>query len=200
MITVITRTSNRPNFFAECRRSVLAQTRPAFHLVLSDDPTDTYPDGDLVVPLWVRQEGRGTNSYFNWILPHIPDEHPWVIFLDDDDQFMALDAIESIENAIERTSEDCLFMWQVQFPGNRLVPGAAFGQPPMPGNITGIGFCYHKKHWVDWPPYDFADYMVISQLYMRLVAAWIDAVFTGMQVGPGMGHRLDLPEEIAKAV
>jgi len=192
MITVITRTSGRPRFFARCRQSVLNQSRKAWHVVAYDDPHDDYPEGDDLLRL-LHFSGRQSNRYFNVVfgLDKIPDSHPWVMFLDDDDHLLTTTAIETIENAI--TSDDDLLLWQVQFPHGRLVPGGAFGQPPEPGNITGIGFCYHKKHWRDWPPVDFGDYMVISQLYMRLRPVWIDAVLTGMQVGPGMGQRLDLP-------
>ena len=196
MITVITRTACRPRFFARCRQSVLNQTRKAWHLITMDDARDDYPDGDEVIKVFgMGSGGRVANLYFNKVLDKIPDAHPWVMFLDDDDQFIGHTALETIENAV--TSDDDLLLWQVQFPHGRLVPGGAFGQPPEPGNITGIGFCYHKKHWRDWPPVDFGDYMVISQLYMRLRPVWIDAVLTGMQGGPGMGLRLDLPRDLA---
>jgi len=190
MITVITRTSARPNFFANCRKSVLAQTRPAYHLVISDDRADAYPEGDKVVRLPIRAEGRGVNQYFNWIVGHIPDSHPWVLFLDDDDHLYGRLAIETIENAI--TQNDDLILWQVQFPQKRLIPGAAFGQVPAPGNISGIGFCYHAMHWIDWPGVAFGDFMVISQLYNLLRPVWINAVLTGLQADPGMGNRNDL--------
>lgn len=190
MITVITRTSGRPNYFANCRKSVLAQTRPAYHLVISDDPNDAYPEGDMVVPMWVREQGRGCNYYFNWVLPHIPPSHPWVMFLDDDDQLQNSAAIETIERCI--STEKDLLLWQVQFPENRLIPGDAFGKTPAPGSISGIGFCYNKKHWVDWPPVAFGDFMVISQLYNQLIPVWINSVLTGVQSEIGGGHRFDL--------
>lgn len=193
MITVITRTSARPRFFEKCRQSVLNQTRKAFHIVTRDDPKDTYQTGDTVANYFKWPGGgRQSNLYFNYTheLDIIPDEHPFVMFLDDDDHFFDSGAIEAIEAAI--TSDDDLLLWQVGFPEGRLVPGDGFGKPPVPGNITGIGFCYHKKHWVDWPPFDFGDYMVISQLYMKLRPVWIPAVLTAMQIGPGMGQRLDL--------
>jgi len=189
MITVITRTSGRPNFFANCRKSVLAQTRPAFHLVISDDSEDAYPEGDKVVRLPIRSEGRGVNQYFNWVFQHIPAAHPWVMFLDDDDQLQNSAAIETIERSI--LMDDDLLLWQVQFPQNRLIPGAAFGQVPAPGNISGIGFCYHARHLIDWPGVDFGDFMVISQLYNRLRPVWINAVLTGVQTGQNMGKRND---------
>lgn len=190
MITVITRTSGRPNYFANCRKSVLEQTRPAYHLIISDDPADSYLEGDKVVRLPIRAQGRGINQYFNWVREHIPDAHPWVMFLDDDDQLQNPAAIETIERSI--VMDDNLLLWQVQFPQNRLIPGAAFGQVPAPGNISGIGFCYHARYWIDWPGVDFGDFMVISQLYNRLYPVWINAVLTGLQTGQNMGKRNDL--------
>ena len=132
--------------------------------------------------------GRGSNLYFNTLRPYIPKKSPWVMFLDDDDHFLQPNAIETIQNSIQ--TDDDLLLWQVQFPWG-LVPGLAFGQPPKPGNITGIGFCYHSKHWVDWVPVPFGDYFVIAELYMRLRPVWIDSVLTGLQSGPGHGLRQD---------
>lgn len=190
MITIITRTSGRPNYFANCRKSVLVQTRPAYHLIISDDPADAYPEGDKVVRLPIRAQGRGTNQYFNWVREHIPASHPWVMFLDDDDMLMDQTACETIGQ--NTRSVEYLLLWQVQFPQNRLIPGAAFGQVPAPGNISGIGFCYHARNWVEWPGVDFGDFMVISQLYNRLRPVWINAVLTGLQTGQNMGKRNDL--------
>jgi len=190
MITVITRTSGRPNFFANCRKSVLEQTRAPFHLVICDDPLDTYAEGDKVIWMPIRAEDRGTNLYFNRVAEHIPDAHPWVMFLDDDDQLQNSAAIEIIERCI--STEKDLLLWQVQFPESRLIPGDVFGKTPAPGNISGIGFCYNKKYWVDWPPVAFGDFMVISQLYNQLIPVWVNSILTGVQSEIGGGHRFDL--------
>lgn len=187
--TLITRTSGRPRFFARCRQSVLSQTHPyVFHLIISDDPADHYAKGDFVA-LVEYKEGRGHNTYFNEVRKYIPDSHPWVIFLDDDDEFTMPDALALIAATIE--SENDLLLWQVRFP-DRLVPGDALGLPPVAGNITGIGFCYHKKHWVNWSALSFGDFFVIRELYFNLRPQWIDFVFTAMQIGPGHGLKKDL--------
>jgi len=188
MFTVITRTANRPRFFAKCRRSVLAQTRKAFHLIVTDDPADHYPEGDFVA-LVERKEGRGHNLYFNEVRRDIPDANPWVIFLDDDDHFTTPDALACIACAI-RDADD-LLLWQVQFP-DIVIPGGMIYLPPQPGRITGIGFCYHKKHWVDWQATSFGDFKVINELYNTLHPVWLNSVLTGTQEGPGHGNRNDL--------
>ncbi len=40
MFSVLTRTSGRPRFFEHCRRSVLMQQEPVFHLVYCDNAAD----------------------------------------------------------------------------------------------------------------------------------------------------------------
>lgn len=190
MITVLTRTSRRPVFFAECLRSVQAQSVKPYHIISSDDPEDTYALGKgdhlLHIP---AQHGRGSNLYLNMMRRYIPKKSPWVMFLDDDDHFTDIDAVKKIQNNIR--SEDDLLLWQVQFP-HGLVPGLALGHAPSPGNITGIGFCFHSKHWIDWVSDSFGDYFVIAQLYMRLNPVWIDEVLTGLQSSAGHGLRRDL--------
>lgn len=187
--TIITRTANRPNFFRHCRESVLAQThKNYFHLVVTDDPADKYPEGDFVA-LVERREGRGHNLYFNEVARYIPVSHPFVIFLDDDDCFTTADALARIAANIE--TDDDMVLWQVQFPQG-LIPGSSLGLPPQAGNITGIGFCYHAKHWRNWQPTSFGDYFIINELYHALHPVWLDEVLTGLQSVPGLGLRVDL--------
>jgi len=189
MFTIITRTSGRPKFFANCRRSVLAQTEKAYHLVGYDDPEDRYPVGDEVVYLEAHP-GRGHNLYFNTLHYYIPKSHPWVIFLDDDDQMTTPNALRIIREHI--TGDDDLLLWQVQFPDGRLVPSQV-GKAPEAGEISGLGFCYHMKHWQQWPGMGFGDFFVISQLYTKLKPVWIPQVLTGLQTVPGGGRKEDLP-------
>lgn len=189
--TIITRTSARPNFFARCRASLLSQThKNYFHLVVSDDLSDKYPIGQGDLLLRVKPlAGRGHNTYFNLAAEHIPPSHPWVIFLDDDDELISRHALEIIANAIH--DADNILLWQVLFP-DCILPGQRFGLPPEPGQITGIGFCYHVSHWIDWLPLPLGDFAVIQELYQELRPVWINQILTGMQVGPGHGNRQDL--------
>lgn len=186
--TVITRTAGRPKFFAQCRRSVLTQSLPAYHLVGYDSTDDTYPVGDDVVFLDAAI-GRGHNLYFNTLRNYVPRTHPWVIFLDDDDKFMRTDALALIRQAI-RTEQD-MVLWRVDFGKGRLVPGT-IGTPPVASNISGIGFCYHVKNWVSWPSMPYGDFFVISRLYESLNPVWLPEVLTGLQAEPGAGRKNDL--------
>lgn len=187
MFTVITRTSNRPNHFRVCRHSVLSQSVKPYHLVGSDCPDDDYPEGDKVVMLDARP-GRAHNLYFNTLHYLVPRTHPWIVFLDDDDKFTTPGALQTIRDAI--TGDDDLLLWQVDFL-QRLVP-ATVGHAPAPGDISGIGFCYHVKHWQQWPGLPMGDYTVISRLYERLRPVWIPQALTGLQAGVGHGKKQDV--------
>lgn len=191
MFTILTRTANRPRFFGECRRSIHAQTMPAYMVISRDDPTDTYMfqgDGpDCTVIDVDREPGRGHNLYFNTMRYYVPKTAPWVIHLDDDDRFTHPQALERICNAI--TGENDLILWKVQMPG-RVIP-STIGERPRYGEITGIGFAVHVRHWHNWQSVTGSDFLVIDHYYTKLNPVWIDEILTEFQAGPGAGARMD---------
>ena len=186
MFTILTRTSNRPNYFQTCRQSILEQTTGAYHIVSTDDAADTYPEGDLVLPV-ERQPGRCHNLYFNYMRYHVPNRAPWVVHIDDDDQFTTPDALATIQKHIQ--DENSLLLWKVDL-GEYVVP-TSWGNPPKPGDISGIGFCVHVKHWVPWQGIPYGDYHVISRYYQKLNPVWIPEILTRCQTGPGHGLAID---------
>ena len=96
---ILTRTSGRPSMFGVCRASVkaLAWPGPVVHIVHTDDPRDTYVEGDIIV----RGETYGPsfgpgfyNLYMNRLLKAVPTKAPgWVHFLDDDDRYLEPDSM-----------------------------------------------------------------------------------------------------------
>lgn len=166
--------------------SVLAQSVRSFHLVSTDNESDTYPEGDKVVKV-APLPGRGHNLYFNIMKHHAPPGSPWCIFLDDDDTFSHPNALAAIRGAIE--NEESMILWRVKI-GSNIIP-RRFGKAPELGDVTGIGFCVHQKHWIDWPGQTAGDFAVIQEYYRRLDPVWIDDVLTQMQWKPGGGKRLD---------
>lgn len=173
MLTVITRTSNRPRFFAKCRDSIKNQTVTCNHIVISDDPKDDYVEGDEVYHIEKKKGKYPYNLYFNEVT-HLIDDY--VMFLDDDDQFTTTQAAKKILEVID---EDKIVLWKVKFGGST-IPDKV-GETPTFANISGIGFAYHKKHWVDWQDKTGGDFSVISELYQKLEPVWINEVLTGLQ-------------------
>lgn len=190
MFTVLTRTSNRPRYFTVCRESVFRQTVKPYWIVSTDDDNDTYlyddPRPDQVIRVQ-REQGRGSNLYFNTMRLYVPGLAPWVIHLDDDDQFTHDRALEVIQQHIPH--ENALILWRVQIP-ERIIP--PIGEPPTFGHITGIGFAVHVKHWHNWQAVSGGDFKVIDHYYRTLQPVWIDQVLTQFQSAPGGGLRQDL--------
>jgi hypothetical protein len=97
---ILTRTSGRPEFFRRCRESVKALQWPGdiVHIVHTDDPRDTYVEGDIII----KGEGYGKNIgsgapnlYCNRLLEAVPADG-WVHFIDDDDVYTEPDVFHRI--------------------------------------------------------------------------------------------------------
>lgn len=188
MFSILTRTSNRPKAYARCRQSVEVQTEPFFHIVSQDSSRDNYVGADVFRFFVYKTQGeRAHNLYFNEIRHCVPSYYPWVIFLDDDDTFTRPDALQIIAENIQ--SENDLILWRVNMAG-QIIPDSIPGRIE-PGQVTGIGFCVHAKHWIDWQAIPAGDFDVISRYAERLNTVWIDAVLTATQGKPGLGRRID---------
>jgi len=191
MLTVLTRTSGRPNFFRRCRQSVMQQTSRAYHIVSLDNPADTYAHGDVLVKV-CRDNTAGArpeNAYFNAMRRRVPPSFPYVMFLDDDDEFTSPEAVAAICRYL---TPDRLVLWKVDMGNGLLLPEDNYwGGPPQPAHISGIGFAFHVQHWHDWIPEHFGDYHVAHQLYRHLSPVWLPHVLTRMQASHGMGQRGD---------
>jgi len=137
------------------------------------------------------------NLYCNKMGSLVPDG--WIMYLDDDDMFMNSTAVSAIMNAV--TSEDDLLIWRVQFPNNRIIPKRP-GKKPKLGDISAIGFAFHKKHWHEklWDDRKGSDYRAVMRLWSTgLNPIWIDDILTGINYKKprevGTGQRLDMSEE-----
>lgn len=188
MFTILTRTSNRPKYFKTCRQSVEDQTVKAYHLICTDDEADKYPAGDLIMHVEKRQ-GRAHNLYFNTMRYRVPSWCPWVLFLDDDDMMATPEALFIIQAHI--VDDDSMILWQVDLGGPGPIIPQGFGVQPRNGDITGIGFAVHVKHWENWQGIPAGDFDVITKYYNKLNPVWIRKVLTKCQTGAGHGKRGD---------
>lgn len=102
MLHVITRTSNRPNFFKLCRNTVKNQTYiPINHIVISDNDKDTYIseyEGIQLIKLNSKNYSH-FELYLNEALQIIPEDDYFCV-LDDDDFYTTEKSLEIAMKAI----------------------------------------------------------------------------------------------------
>jgi len=197
LINVLTRTSDRPDFFNRCRQSVLDQLYPRVnHLICADtDSSAAYLESipHLRVKRTPRDHARKRmldgylcyhapyNLYINELMTRV--QPGWVMLLDDDDEFMHPECLNILESNLG--SEDELVLWRVQFPQGVLIPeDEYFGKPPVCTHISSIGFAVHTKYreHLVYDEDSCSDFRAIRRLH-RVVPSvrWIPDVLTGLQ-------------------
>lgn len=187
LINVLTRTHNRPNLFKHCRDSVINQTYKNINHIVGSDGECNYHDGyiPLVLQKAVYPKPDRLASYeapwnlhLNELAKQVKDG--WIIYLDDDDKFVSLDAVQNIVNNI--VDEDEVIFWRVDINGTLYPSDANFGKI-LPGHISGIGFMFHSKHLplTHWYSWNFGDYRVMIQLTQKLKQRWLNSILTQTQ-------------------
>jgi hypothetical protein len=218
IINVLTRTSNRPNYFKNCYNTIHNQTYKHINHIVSVDNNETFEyakNYNNIEIVKVKYMSAGTfptipgpcfnspwNLYFNELLNHTKEGY--VIYIDDDDMFNKNNAIEIIVNNI-KTIDDLLF-WRVKFP-NRLIPDETFwnlykqGNPPILNQISTLGFSHHTKYNNNskWNEYSGGDYRCALGLHKIIPnKIFINEPLTTLQriVAGGHGKRDDLSNQI----
>lgn len=198
---VLTRTSKRPKAFARLRNSLRKQTYPHIvHVVHSDEPTDTYVRGDIVLH---SPRLRATpNSTFPWevyfatMLAHIKSHcgEGWVTFMDDDDVYVNHTAVERMMQYASHP--DRMPVWKTIRENNRISP-ERFGAPldAPEGRICWESSMHHTNHIgrveIDGNCGSDGRYWARMSEFLRVV--WVDEVFARPQAGKGNGKRKDVP-------
>lgn len=186
LINILTRTSNRPNYFANNVNSVKSQTyKNIKHYVSYDNDKDlSYINKhDSVVPIKVdrdkliKEDNYGVfqtgkysphNLYFNELLSNI--ENGWVIILDDDDQFINEYSVEKIVKEID--NKDSIIIWQMRYNNsNRVLPPLnLINQKPILGQIGSPCFTFNIEQLGDikWDGWKCGDFRFIEKLYNKI--------------------------------
>lgn len=177
MLTIITRTSNRPKYFAQNRKSILEQTYPNItHLVGVDNKESAeYVKEHGINPILINRQklinrhGLGTavhNLYFNELMQHV--KTPLVMILDDDDCLINSASIEKIMNY--QFNERTLVVFQMEFINNTILPPKEIlTQKPQQGLIGSpcvIAPTYLAKNII-WDANAAGDFRYIEQLYEK---------------------------------
>jgi len=201
LINILTRTSNRPNYFKECFNSIKTQTYKNINHIISvdNDETEEYVKQyttnyirvnipiDSNPPVVNGRRYAPYNLYLNELRKQVKEG--WIMYLDDDDSFINNTSLEKIVSNIK--NEDQLMIWRVLFP-NRVIPDQIyFDRKEIKLNyFSGIGFMYHSKYDIhsQWDMYSGGDYYFVNKLEKIIPEqVWIDSIYTQIQRRTSMG-------------
>jgi len=202
MITILIRTSGRPRYFDYLINNLRSQTYKNFKIIIGHDSTDSnyvfnYKDTfiEKIISLQKEIPTKGSfvwNLYENVLLQEVC--YPsWIIYLDDDDQFIDNNSLATLVKELAKADENTLLIWKVQIH-NRVVPEPHNWQTIQRTHISGIGFGFHTKYKAAciWDANKGSDYRVILALSKTIPKIlWINKVLTKIQQTQGFGKRLD---------
>ncbi|WP_418263878.1 hypothetical protein [Flavobacterium faecale] len=213
LVNILTRTSNRPIGFYNCRQSIEKQTyKKIKHYVSYDNEEDiVYLDCTGVVKIKVEQykgevlvnpEGylhAPYNLYCNELLNNVEDG--WIMFLDDDDHLLHNKVIAEIVSEIKKTNEETLFIWQMRYPNGNVLPKHThfISRKIEIGNIDTTCFIFHSKYknHIKWDQWKASDYRVINALYNIIPnKKWLERVYIQKNNLGDYGNRNDISQNI----
>jgi hypothetical protein len=195
---ILTRTSGRPKFFARCRETIkaLAWPGPVVHIVHTDDPRDTYVDGDIIVKGETYGPSFGTgfyNLYNNRLLKAIPAVEGWVHFMDDDDEYVAADSMNWLAGENRGAVHVCKTRRAGVCKSGEIFPAQWKKQTSFQTECFAIWSSIAKKF--DWWGNKGGDHQYTRKITRRHPIIWHDLIATQAQSGKGNGHRFDADGE-----
>lgn len=209
LINILTRTSNRPNYFNQNVKSVSSQTyKNIRHIVSYDNESDlSYLDKyDNIELVKINREklieedtcinpntGKYSphNLYFNELFEKINDG--WVIILDDDDEFIDENSVKKIVDNIK--NDNSLIIWQMKYQNtNRVLPpNNLINSKPMLGQIGSPCFTFNIKNLGDirFDSWKCGDFRFIQKLYDKISEKIIipEPLILIKQIG--LGNKID---------
>lgn len=218
LVTVITRTSNRPIGFEKCHQSVRNQTYQNMrHLVSYDDEKDyeeylkNYEDADLYFIDKKKFENYNDipnprtgpkfiyNLYFNDLFKEVTEG--WVLILDDDDR-LAHDNV--IAQAMEKaTYPTDMLLWQMQYPNGMKLPASMdFNKQPRLGRIGSPCIMVHSSiaKSIKWDGWKCGDFRYIHKCWKsteRKIWFKEPMILLGNQGGMGKKQDISVPKPIS---
>ena len=190
---ILTRTSGRPAFFKRMRETVkaLAWAGPVVHIVHTDDPRDTYVEGDIIIRGETLGPSFGSgfyNLYNNRLLKAIPD-HGWVHFMDDDDEYMGADVLDFL-NGANRTALHVCKTRRVGVSKNvEIFPPLWLKQKTFQTECFALWSDIAKRH--TWWGERGGDHHYTSKITRNVPIVWHDVLATQAQSGKGHGECKD---------
>lgn len=201
-VYVLTRTSNRPKMFTRLRESIANQKFDGqiLHFVYSDDPKDSYVNGDVVIHgerLIKNKVNTAPWEVYNLELMKAVKFHgiPGIVtFIDDDDMYTSE---HSIATMVANTQEDSMTIWKVERENGRISPFKWQADLESDeGRICWEAAAFHTKHLplaqsIGVDKADGGDGRFWAAMSKQLNITWLNEVLTKPQIGKGHGRRKD---------
>ena len=208
---ILVRTTNRPELFNKCIKSIENQTYENINIFVSyENQTDyNYIISSKTYSFKVEKNNNipektgsdygikfPSNLYLNEL--HKKVKSGFIIYLDDDDNFTDENAVKEIAKNF-KTSNNLVF-WRVEI-NNRLIPNDEnFNNKKIVSrDISGIGFAFDSKYLKDatWEAYKLGDFRVAINLSKKIKnQVWINKVFTAPIIGKnGSGMKKDISKD-----
>jgi hypothetical protein len=155
IFTILIRTSNRPNEFKRCLKSIYEQNYPNICLVISYDNANTlkyiqsenikldYKTIDLTKMNYIKKKCH-YNLYCNELLKHV--NNGWCFFLDDDDEIICPNTLHKLNNEIilNEIESDNLLIFH-NYRDDKILK-IKDRENPKVGEVAISSFVFHSKY------------------------------------------------------
>lgn len=209
LINILIRTSNRPNYFNDCIKSIYSQKYKNWNIIVGTDDVESkkYIQPHKCISVYYNFENIKIvdppnqieygikfkyNLYFNELHKYV--NSGYIMYIDDDDMLYNDESLNILSSNIVINNNDLIF-YRVKFP-NRLVPNDENfkKQVPVMRDISGLGFIFRNEIKLEWEPYKRGDYRIAKKLNSTADnILWLDEVITSIQreSEDGFGRRDD---------
>lgn len=189
MISILIRTSGRPNAFARCLQSIREQTYKDYRIIVACDNGDYVPEGIEMLRPQSKGPGFFWNLYCNELKSMVTDG--WYFFLDDDDVLIDPLALERISRyLVGEKNIICQFSRfdKVRPSGihfsNRIVARGEIGMPCF--------FIHHtNRDLINFDNRPAADFRYIAHLTKIVNFKWVPEIVVRV-FKQGEGKRRDI--------
>ena len=162
------------------------------HIVHTDDPRDTYVEGDIIIrgeslrDLPVSRRAGQYNLYNNRLLDAIPGDG-WVHFMDDDDEYAAPDVFERL---LQNADPEKVIAGHVQ-RGRGIIPAHWGTQESFQTEIPVMRVDIARDS--RWPSCKGGDHIYNKPICRKYGIQWVeDVLIATSREGKGNGHRNDM--------
>ena len=204
LINILTRTSNRPNYFYENRYTILSQTYKNIRQIISVDNDLSYKyvkqckvnDEDIVrlkSTSRVSHTHMPYNLYCNRLMEKVTEG--WIMYLDDDDILYHENTINSILPLLNDT--DNIIIWKC-LRQNNIYP-VNFRRCVKQYDIGSNSFMFHSKNikYAQWDDKESSDFRCIDKLIKinGIKVKWFDNIISKINNCNiyGRGEKKDKP-------